>query len=73
MLPEPSPLETIIENPEYHGAIPTVIRIVVPAGFAKRLNVSIDVGLLTKVDHYAKMTGKSRSQFLADAARAMLA
>lgn len=72
-LPEPTSLEDIIADPAYKGAIPCLIHVVPPTGHLKRVNISIDAGLLTEVDHAAKALGKNRSEYLADAARQMLA
>ena len=41
-------------------------------GHLKRINISLDSGLLAKIDHLAKIYGKNRSEFLADTARQML-
>ena len=44
----------------------------VPASFV-RLNISMDSGLLSRVDEVARRSGKSRSAILADGARLILA
>jgi predicted RNase H-like HicB family nuclease len=72
ILPEPTALETIEANPEYQKGIPSLIRVIVPTGHLKRLNISMDAALLAEIDHAAKMLGKNRSEFLADAAKEML-
>lgn len=73
VLPQPTSLEEIIVNPEYKEGIPCLIHIVPPTGRSLRVNISIDAGLLVEVDHAAKILGKNRSEFLAEAARQMLA
>lgn len=73
VLPEPTSLEKIECNPEYKKAIPALVRVILPTGHLKRLNISMDAGLLAEIDHAAKVMGKNRSQFLVDAARQVLA
>ena len=72
-LPEATTLELIEKMPEYKMAIPALVRIVMPTGRLKRLNISMDAGLITEIDRAAKASGKNRSEFLADAARQMIA
>jgi predicted RNase H-like HicB family nuclease len=72
-LPEPSSLEAIKNNQEYKVATPALVRIIVPTGHLKRVNVSMDAGLIAEIDHAAKAVGKNRSEFLAEAARQMIA
>lgn len=72
-LPKPSSLEAIEKNPEYKAATPALIRIVVPTGHLKRLNISMDAELIVEIDRAAKAIGKNRSEFLAEAARQMIA
>ncbi len=72
-LPEPSSFEAIEADPEYKQGIPSLIRVIVPTGHLKRLNISMDAGLIAEIDHAAKVLGKNRSEFLADAAKQILA
>lgn len=72
-LPKAIHLENIKKDPEYKEAIPSLIRVIIPSGRLKRLNISMDAGLISEIDHAAKMSGKNRSEFLAEAARQMLA
>jgi predicted RNase H-like HicB family nuclease len=72
-LPEPQTLEVIKASREHQPGVPTLVRITPPTGRLRRLNISMDTGLLTEIDHAAKMAGKNRSQFLVDAARQVLA
>lgn len=72
-MPEATSLESIEKMPAYKMAIPALIRIVVPTGHFKRLNISMDAGLINEIDRAAKACGKNRSEFLADAARQMIA
>ena len=71
-IPKLTSLEEILKNPENKTAIPALIRIVVLSGHIKRLNISMDQGLLTEVDKAAKLTGRNRSEFLADAVKQAL-
>lgn len=71
-LPPPTLLEKIQGNPEYKETIPSLIRAIIPTGHSKRLNISMDAGLIAEVDLAAKKSGKNRSEFLADAAKKML-
>ncbi len=72
-LPEVTSLELIEKMPEYKVATPALIRVVVPTGRLKRVNISMDAGLISEIDRAAKAIGKNRSEFLADAARQMIA
>ena len=73
VLPEPTSLETVKNNAEYKVATPSLIRIIVPAGHLKRINVSMDAGLLAEIDRFVNNRGGNRSEFLAAAARHLLA
>lgn len=73
ILPEPASLEQIEANAEFKEAMPALIRVVVPTGHLKRLNISMDAGLIAEIDYAAKLAGKNRSEFLADAARQLIA
>jgi len=72
ILPKPTSLEKILANPEYQQATACLIHLVPPTGQLKRVNISIDAGLLAEVDRAAKALGKKRSEFLAESARQML-
>jgi predicted RNase H-like HicB family nuclease len=71
-VPKPTSLEEIRKNPKNRIAIPALVKIIIPTGQIKRLNISMDTGLLVEIDQAAKTTGRNRSEFLADAARAVL-
>jgi len=73
VLPEPTSLESIKNNAEYRVATPSLIRIIVPSGCLKRINVSMDAGLLAEIDRVVNNRGGNRSEFLAAAARHLLA
>ncbi len=53
------------------GAVPVVISAAAPSK-AARINITIDEGLLERVNRVVDAEGKSRSAFFADAARAAL-
>lgn len=72
-LPEPTSLDEIEKNPENKVAIPALIRIIVPTGHLKRVNICMDAGLIAEIDHAAKTSGRNRSEFLAEAAKQMIA
>lgn len=71
-LPSPTPLETIMQNPENKQAIPAAIKIIIPTGRTKRINICMDVDLINAIDHAARSAGRNRSEFLSDLARSML-
>jgi len=74
LLPQPTSLEKIKTMSDYNTeVIPALVRIILPTGHLKRLNISMDTGLITEIDTAAKKIGKTRSEFLADAAKHMLA
>ena len=72
-MPKPTSLEKIMKNPDHHSAIPAAIKIIVPTGQLRRLNISMDTSLINELDLAAKMAGRNRSEFLADAVRHLLA
>lgn len=73
VVPKPSTLDDIAVEIEKSDAIIALIRIVIPTGELKRINITMDEGLIAEVDHAAKLAGKNRSQFLAEAVREKLA
>ncbi len=73
ILPSPTSLEDIKNNPEYAVATPSLVRLTIPTGHIKRLNICMDAGLIAAIDQAVKMSGTNRSEFLSEAARHMLA
>jgi predicted RNase H-like HicB family nuclease len=73
ILPEPSSLEDIEADPQYNPGTPALIRVAIPKGLLKRVNISIDTGLLAEIDHAAFICGKNRSELLSEAARKLIA
>ncbi len=72
-LPEPGPPEAPL--PDWLAGIEPVMRALVPVelpGRAVRVNVTLDEGLLRRIDRAARRLGTSRSGFLAEAARRLL-
>ncbi|HEY9899149.1 MAG TPA: type II toxin-antitoxin system HicB family antitoxin [Pantanalinema sp.] len=71
-IPAPSEIEAIANNPEYAKQIPFLVRIEIEKSEPVRLNISLDKRLVIQIDEAAARLGKTRSAFLADAARAEL-
>jgi len=67
-IPEPSALDSI----DTTEAVVTLVPLADQKGRAVRLNITLEEGLLRAVDEAANRLGKTRSAFLADAARAAL-
>lgn len=67
VLPPPSDLDAIAEDPEVDEVVRLLVRAELP-GKAMRLNVTLDEGLVAAIDKVAT----NRSGFLAEAARAAL-
>lgn len=70
-IPEPTPLECVERDPEVEEFARILVRAELP-GRAVRANITMEEGLLAVVDATAQRQGKSRSAFLADAARAAI-
>jgi predicted RNase H-like HicB family nuclease len=71
-IPPPSSLESVMAEPENRDALPFLVRVAHPKGRVLRLNISLDEHLVAEIDAKASAIGKTRSGFLADAARAAL-
>jgi predicted RNase H-like HicB family nuclease len=67
-MPDPTPLEQVERDPEVEEFARILVRAELP-GRAVRVNITVEEGLLASIDHTAQKQGKSRSAFLADAAR----
>ncbi len=71
-VPAPSSLETIMADPDNaDAAVVTLVPAPARRGRAVRLNITLDEGLLSRIDEEAGKYGRSR--FLAEAARVKLA
>lgn len=68
-LPAPQPSEAHMHNPVYEGGIFAVVNVELSnlSGSAKRINISIPENVLSKIDHFVKVQGGSRSAFFAEA------
>jgi predicted RNase H-like HicB family nuclease len=72
-VPEPSSLETVMSDPENKDGV--AILIPAPAEEVKsvRVNITLPADILREIDMRAEREGFTRSGFLANAARKMLA
>lgn len=70
-IPEPTPLETLVQQPRYEGGVWLMIDIDLSKIRQKavRLNITLAQPLARRIDAYAKAHGESRSGFLARAAQ----
>lgn len=75
-IPAPRDLDEIIADPalteDREGAFLTLVPLIEDRGISKRVNISLDPGLLEAIDEAAKERGMTRSNFLASAARQAL-
>ncbi|AIL64743.1 hypothetical protein NOVO_01735 [Rickettsiales bacterium Ac37b] len=71
ILPEPSSLEKIMSFSENKDSVAILVSAPLKSKVV-RFNATIDQDLLHAIDHKAQTLGKSRSSFLADAARIAL-
>lgn len=71
VLPEPSSLEALVDNPEYQDGMWMLVDVNVSRlnPRAVRLNVSLPESLLKRIDEEARSRHMSRSAFLAMAAQ----
>jgi predicted RNase H-like HicB family nuclease len=71
-LPEPTPLEAVLESADARGGAVYMVHLVPPKGRAVRVNVTIDESLLAAIDRAATQSRMTRSGFLAQAVRETL-
>lgn len=74
-LPQPRTLQELKSDPVFLEDSEEATILAVPVelpGRAVRVNVSLEERLLQSIDRAARASGKSRSAFLAEAARAMI-
>ena len=75
-LPEPRSLAELRKDAEFRrdakGAMVTLVPYLPPSR-ATRINITLDEGLLSRIDNAANALGETRSGFLASAARKRLA
>ncbi len=67
-LPEPSTLETVMQDPANQGGVAFLVEIGMLEQRAVRINVSLPENVLKRIDAFTKRVGFSRSAFLARAA-----
>lgn len=68
-LPDATPIEKVMADPESHGALPFEVSV---SSKAVRVNITLEEGLLAEIDAFAGAKHKSRSQLLAEAARRLI-
>lgn len=69
LVPAPTSLEVVMEDPENQDAVAVLIEISDPKPRAVRVNITIDERTLAGIHEHAEIQGLSRSSFLALAAR----
>ena len=67
-LPEPSPLDLVMEDPATREAAVLVVPIETGKKTAVRVNVTFAADVLEQIDKYRTLRGLTRSAFLAEAA-----
>lgn len=76
-IPKPRSIEAVRKDKTLHDVLPDATFAYVPLiqdrGTARRINVSLDPGLIEAIDEAAKDRGMTRSAFLSSAARRELA
>ena len=68
-IPDPTPLESVLESAEADGAAVFYVRLTPPKGRSVRVNITLDENLLAEIDAAAREQGTTRSGYLAMAAR----
>ena len=72
-IPAPTPLERVLESAEARGAAAILVPLRFSKGRAQRVNVTLDEFVLEEIDAEAARRGMTRSAFLAEAGRALIA
>ncbi len=77
-MPAPRDLDAIIKDPDVvfeinEGAVAVALPLLLDAGRARSVQISLDAGLVDDIDEAAKARGLTRSGFLASAARDKIA
>lgn len=72
ILPVPSSLDNVIKLPYASGCIPLIISHISLLGKARRINITIDRGLLDALDTIASIQRRSRSALIAEATQRLL-
>jgi hypothetical protein len=73
VIPAPTPFEALLSDPQDKGLFPFVAEVPTERAKSVRLNISLDERLVGDIDRFADRAGKTRSAFLADAARLAMA
>ncbi len=71
-IPEPSPLETILADPDSRDALAVLVELPPVKGKAVRVNITLDEYLLADIDRAAAAREMNRSNFLALSARRLM-
>lgn len=71
-LPDPTPMEKIMVDPDNKGAIPFLVALSSPKPKALKINITIPENVMDEIDSITWKTGESRSGFLTQAAREYL-
>lgn len=71
-VPEPSTLDAVLEDSHNREAYPLLVQVDTKPRRAKRINVTVDEGLLERIDRAASDRGTTRSGFFAEAARRLI-
>ena len=73
-LPNPTPLDNLLENPNFTGGAWMLINIGIATKSPEpvRIKITVPQSLLLEIDNYAEAKGTSRSAFFSDAALQML-
>jgi predicted RNase H-like HicB family nuclease len=73
-VPAPRPIAEHRANPNFSDGVWAAVDVDVSRfdGKAEKVNITLPHRLLAKIDRYAKAQGRTRSGFLADAARALM-
>jgi predicted RNase H-like HicB family nuclease len=69
-VPEPSPLEEVMANPENRDGVAVLVAVKTDA--AVRVNITLPEDVLAQIDRYAEAHGFTRSGFLTQAAKRVM-
>ncbi len=72
-IPEPSSMDQVMADPAYRDGIPVLIPAPRLSTKAVRVNITMPEDTLREIDNYAERRGLTRSGFLAQAARQVMA
>jgi predicted RNase H-like HicB family nuclease len=72
-LPEPSSLEDIMADAENRGAVAALVEAPSPEVKTVRINITMPADVLQEIDRYAEKEGFTRSGFLTQAAKKIMA